>query len=145
MKNFALSQIKKEEFNCIILNPNAGNFNHVLFHCNHAVMNNMINDNWLCYHLYQINKEPLKVNDYCYHEVLGVFQLDDTSKLVYANESKYIYKVIATTNQDISPKIYIGEIVDDSYPEEFRNGISNISQEDIDKFIQDNKKKIYNN
>lgn len=148
MEKFVLAPSEKEELNCIVVILSAGDSNNVLFQLNtsSSVLNCKRFDSWLPYHLYQISKENLKVNDWCYDSLLGiVFQLDDTSNMEYVNKSEYIYKVIATTDRYISPKIHTGEIIDESYPEEFRNGIVNISTEQVDTFIKNNKERIYNN
>ena len=104
------------------------------------------------YHLYILSDDGIKEGDYgfiyigkygtigkvSYDGKYNTWDLTTSDDVHYPFSSKEaIKKVIATTDSFLSPKIHKGEVVDGSYPKEFRDAIlPQPSQSFIQKFIE---------
>lgn len=98
--------------------------------------------NFKCQHLYVLSNEEIRVGDWCISDLAGAKPFICTN-LLYA-ETYNCKKIIATTDTSLSPKLHIGEIVDESYPKEFRSSIlPQPSQSFIQTYIEEyNKRNI---
>lgn len=80
------------------------------------------NEHFTNQHLYIISDEEIKEGDWFINAFNEVYQLKKDFYPLTINGIKY-KKIVATTDNSLSPKIHKGENIDESYPKEFRDSI----------------------
>lgn len=90
------------------------------------------------YNIYITSDDEIKLGDWSYNIAnKTIFQADSQFvKLINQKEVTTNKKIIATTDTSLTPKLHIGEVVDNSYHKEFHNILPKLSQQFIEKYIE---------